>query len=182
MVSPIDVLVLSVPGLSARMLAEYQSPLPAIQKLARNGTAATVAVLEGASPNQLETAVFTGMLPEYAKAQPFWLTAGIPAHVEAQFQMPQGWVVADRGPRLRWNTHDVLHEPDALQRVDSAVREVRKGALVLLSAWAAPGQTLLDRPVLISRGIEQDKTCVGILEIAGILQRALTGERVTDAT
>jgi hypothetical protein len=181
MASPIDVTVLSVPGLSARMLAEHQSSLPAIEKLARNGTTATVAVLEGASPTQLETAVFTGLLPEYATARPFWLAAAIPALVEPQFPLPQDWAAFSREPRLRWTTLDILRERDALQRVDSAVRDVRKGALALVSAWCVPGPTPLDRPVLITRGIEQAKTCVGILEIAGILQRALTGERVTDA-
>jgi hypothetical protein len=181
MASAVELTVLSVPGLSARMLAEHQSPLPAIQKLARSGAAATIAVLDAASPQQLETAAFTGMLPEYANAQPFWLTADIPALVEAQFPMLQDWAAFAREPRLRWTTYDVLRERDGLQRVDSAVREVRKGALVLLSAWANPGPTPLDRPVLITRGIEQAKTCVGILEIAGILQRALIGERLTDA-
>jgi hypothetical protein len=181
MASAVDLKVLSVPGLSARMLAERKSPLPAIEKLVRNGTAATVAVLEGASPQQLEVAVFTGMLPEYVSARPFWLAADIPTLVEPQFPLPQDWAAFARAPRLRWVTHDVLSERDALQRVDSAVREVRKGALVLLSTWAAPGPTPLDRPVLITRGIEQTKTCVGILEIAGILQRALTGEEVADA-
>ena len=39
----------------------------------------------------------------------------------------------------------------------------------------------LDRPVLLARGVELAKTCVGILEIAGILQRAATGESLTDA-
>lgn len=163
------------------MLAEHGSPLPAIQKLICNGTAATVAVLDGASPNQLETAAFTGMLPEYANAQPFWLTADIPALVEPQFPLPQDWAAFAREPRLRWTTLDILRERDALQRIDSAVREVRKGALVLMSTWAEPGPSPLDRPVLITRGMNQTKTCVGILEIAGILQRAWTGEEVTDA-
>jgi hypothetical protein len=176
-----QITVISVPGLSARMLAEHESPLPAVEKLARTGTAATVAVLEGASPQQLETALFTGMLPEYATARPFWLTAGIAALVHSQFPLPQDWAAFAREPRLRWTTHDILRERNALQRVDSAVRDVREGALVLLSAWCEPGRTPLDRPVLITRGIEQPKTCVGILEIAGILQRALTGETLADA-
>jgi hypothetical protein len=179
MAASMDVTVLSVPGLSARMLAEHSSPLPAIEKLAREGTAATVAVLDGASHQQLERALFTGMLPEYAAAKPFWLD--IPARVDAQFALPPEWAAFSCEPRLRWITLDVLREPNALQRIDSAVRDVRKGTLALLSAWCEPGRTPLDRPVLLTRGLEQSKTCVGILEIAGILQRALTGETVTDA-
>jgi hypothetical protein len=175
------VTVISVPGLSARMLAQHGSPLPAIEKLAREGMAATVVPLDGALPPQLETALFTGILPEYPSARPFWIAAAIPARVVSQFALPQDWAAYSREPRLVWSTLDVLRERNGLQRVDSAVRDVRQGPLVLLSAWSEPGRSPLDRPVLLTRGIEQSKTCVGILEIAGILQRALTGETVTDA-
>ena len=193
MAAPLDLLVLSVPGLSARLIAERQGAVPHLAKLAR-GTAATVAVLDGASPAQLEAALFCGLLPEFisgGRGLPFWLQAEAAARVQAEHPMPPAWRAIAKKPRLEWRTIGGLADDPAavLAALDTAVAQAdsRRG-LVVLSAWAladgrpAPRHAApLDRPVLLIRGFEQPKTCVGILEVAGILRRALTGEVLTDA-
>lgn len=175
------------------MLSERESSLPHVAKLAR-GTAATVAVLDGASPAQLEASLFCGLLPEFiagGRGSPFWLQAEAAAHVQAEHPLPPAWRAIAKKPRLEWRTSPgLIDDPAAvLAALDTAVERAdsRRG-LVVLSAWAladgrpAPRRAApLDRPVLLIRGFEQPKTCVGILEVAGILRRALTGEVLTDA-
>jgi hypothetical protein len=193
MAAPVDLLVLSVPGLSARMLSERESSLPHLARLAR-GTAATVAVLEGASPAQLEAALFCGLLPEFiagGRGSPFWVQAGVEAHVQSEHPLPPTWRAIAKQPRLEWRTIAGLADDPTtvLAALDAAVAQAPAGrGLVVLSAWAlADGRVAprhaapLDRPVLLMRGFAQPKTCVGILEVAGILRRALTGEVLTDA-
>ncbi|MCZ7607124.1 MAG: hypothetical protein M5U25_13860 [Planctomycetota bacterium] len=166
---------------------------PHLAKLAL-GTAATVAVLEGASPAQLEAALFCGLLPEFisgGRGLPFWLQAEAAAHVQAEHPLPSSWRAISKQPRLEWRTIAGLSDDPAavLSALDAAVAQADAGrALVVLSTWAlADGRVAprhaapLDRPVLLIRGFEQPKTCVGILEVAGILRRALTGEVLTDA-
>lgn len=193
MAALLDLLVLSVPGLSARLLAEREAVLPHLAKLAR-GTAATIAVLDGASPAQLEAALFCGLLPEFisgGRGSPFWLQVEAAAHVQAEHPMPPSWRAISKRPRLEWRTISGLSDdPTAvLAALDAAVAQADAGhGLVVLSAWAlADGRVAprhaapLDRPVLLIRGFELPKTCVGILEVAGILRRALSGEVLTDA-
>ena len=168
--------VFSVPGLSARTLIEQADELPNLRLL----DAATVVVFDGASPEQLETALITGMLPEYhGRGTPFW--KDIPAHVQTEFPLPDEWRVLDDDPQLTWQTR----EPD-LRAIDNDVRGQHPVAVLssyaLVEGKPAPQNAdPLDRPVLLTRGIDQLKDCVGILEIAGILRRALTGEKLTDA-
>ena len=167
--------VFNVPGLSARLLSERGDELPNLRKL----FAATVVVLDGASPEQLETALITGMLPEYhGRGRAFW--DGIPARVKTEHPLPDAWRAWDDDPQLVFQTCDL-----DLPALDA---ELGAGPVAVLSAYAlVNGQAAaqnahpLDRPVLLTRGVQQDKTCVGILEIAGILRRALTDEKLTDA-
>lgn len=202
MAAPVDLLVLSVPGLSARMLREHESRLPHLRNIAEQSVA-TVVVLDEASTSQLEAALITGMLPEFlgahgggvgeARGRPFWQKAGADAQVQMQHPLPPDWRAFAKSPRLDWRTLPLLLEAAdptaALTELDAVVGDVpAERPLVVLSAWAladgvAASQKAapLDRPVLLVRGFEQPKECVGILEIAGMLERALTGERLTDA-
>ncbi|MBZ0136938.1 MAG: hypothetical protein K8I27_11250 [Planctomycetes bacterium] len=171
--------VISVPGLSARVLHDRADELPSLCGM----VAATVAVLDGASPEQLEAALITGLLPEYHNRPgvlPFW--HGLSARVETEHPLRETW--------RAWGKRDL--QLDLRTSVfDLVALEAEAGGdapLVILSSCAfvhgSPvGQHAhpLDRPVLLTRGLEQSKNCVGILEIAGILRRALTGERLTDA-
>lgn len=168
--------VISVAGLSARALRERALELPNLGRL----SAATVVVLDGASPNQLETSLITGQLPEFHnRAVPLW--DGIPAEVQSEFPLREAWrAIADQ-PQLIWQTREL-----DLPALDAAI--AGDSPLAVLSAYAhvndqpAPQSVdPLDRPVLLTRGVDQPKNCVGILEIAGILRRALTGEKLTDA-
>lgn len=199
MAAPVDLLVFSLPGLSARMLHEHEGRLPHLRKLAAQ-SAATLVVVDGASAAQLEASLITGLLPEFLgvsntgamRGRPFWLAAEVPARVATQHPLPIEWRALSKNPRLVWRTLPALAAtndiPAALSELDAAIAEVPADrALVLLSAWAladgaVAGQNArpLDRPVLLARGFEQTKTCVGMLEVAGMLQRALTGERLTD--
>jgi hypothetical protein len=201
MAAPLDILVLSVPGLSARMLREHADRLPHLRALAEH-SAASVVVLDDASTEQLEAALVTGMLPEFlgthgtgvgeSRGQPFWQKAGADARVEMEHPLPPDWRAFAKTPRLDWRTLPLLTQAAdpgaALAELDAAVAAAPHQPLVVLSAWAladgVPGgqnAAPLDRPVLLARGFEQTKTCVGILEIAGLLERALTGERLSDA-
>jgi hypothetical protein len=189
---PLSLTVFSVPGLGARLLAEREGDFFHLAKLARDGTAATVVVLDGASPDQLELALFTGLLPEFTaggRGVPFWQKAGVPARVAAEHPLPPAWRALDGNPRLQWRTINGLADDATaiLEQLDDAVAG-RAGPLAILSAYAlvngkpaGRGAAPLDRPVLLTGGFIQPKTCVGILEVAGILQRALTGESLTDA-
>ena len=183
--------MLCVPGLSARMLTEHEGALPNLSKIARIHSAATVVVIDGASAQQLEAYLFTGMLPEFisgGRGQPFWLSADIPAQVEPAHAMRPEWRTFAKEPRLVWRTLALTEDiPAGLKALDSEAARI-DGPLVVLSVWAlADGRAApqsahpMDRPVLLARGFNLPKTCVGILEIAGILQRALTGEELTDA-
>jgi len=169
--------VFSVPGLSARLLAEHAHELPNLQSL----FAATVVVLDDASPQQLETALISGILPEYhGRGVPLW--DGIAAKVKTEFPLREDWRAWARSDvHLDWQTHAL-----DLHAIDSAARG--HDALAVLSAYALvdgrpAGQDAhpLDRPVLLTRGFEQLKNWVGILEVAGILRRALMEEILTDA-
>lgn len=212
MSEPVDLLVVNVPGLSARMLHDHQDRLPVIRRIARAGRAATVVVLDGAAPLQLEGAMVTGMLPEFLgdagtgigepRAGPFWQRArlkrkGLTAAVKLTPELPAGWREYAKGRvNLEWIVNTDIAEtsaadlPERLHELDEFLRthEHEQRALAVLSAWArrkgqpAPQNAApRDRPVLITRSFEQPKSCVGICEVAGILERVLTGERLTDA-
>ncbi|MEZ5993422.1 MAG: hypothetical protein R3E76_13875 [Planctomycetota bacterium] len=199
MADPVDLLVFSVPGLSARLLREHAAEFPHIGKLAKHSGAALV-VPDDASPAQLEAALLTGLLPEFlvstdtreSRGRPFWQSANVSAHVSTQFPLPVAWRAFAKSPRLEWRTlpaldsSSTIHPPlvVAEQHIADAPADQ---AVVLLSAWALAGGKVagqnahpLDRPVLLARGFEQTKTCMGLLEVAGLLQRALTGERLVD--
>ena len=199
MADPVDLLVLSVPGLSDRLLREHAAEFPHIGKLAKH-SGATLVVPDDASPAQLEAALITGLLPEFlvstdtreSRGRPFWQSANVSAHVSTQFPLPVAWRAFAKSPRLEWRTlsavdsSSTIHPPlvVAEQHIADAPAD---HAVVLLSAWALAGGKVagqnahpLDRPVLLARGFEQTKTCMGLLEVAGLLQRALTGERLVD--
>jgi hypothetical protein len=137
-----------------------------------------------------------------SRSQPFWERARkqrpeLKASVKLTRALPNGWASFAKGePNLEWVVHDEIAEapedklPGLLHELDEYLRtrEDNPRAIALLSSWArrkgrpAPQDAdPLDRPVLITRGIEQPKTCIGICEIAGILERVLTGERISDA-
>ena len=192
MASAIELTVISVPGLNARMLMDHETATFHLHKLGREGSAATVVVLDGASPVQLEHSLFTGLLPEFiagGRGAPFWQRANVTAVVDAEYALHSGWRTLDKLPQLNWRTQRGLSDdvPAGLRALNETVAATN-GPLVVLSAWALSG-TLpapqnahpLDRPVLLARGFEQTKSCVGILEIAGILHRALTGAVLNDA-
>lgn len=167
--------VISAPGLSARQVVEHATGLPRLRAL----HAATVVVLEQASSEVLERALITGMLPEYAgRGFPLW--SGTPARVSTQYPLPDDWRAWDADPQLVWQTF----EPD-VQQIENAIR--LEGPIAVVSAFAlcrgVPAEQSadpLDRPVLMTHGFTQPKTCVGILEVAGILRRVLTSEVLSD--
>ena len=66
--------------------------------------------------------------------------------------------------------------------IPSVFAPVRQGNRVLVDGKPARQDSHpLDRPVLLTRGVDQTKNCVGTLEVAGILRRALLDETLTDA-
>jgi hypothetical protein len=162
--------VISVPGLSARMLTDGAG------LRLRAMRAATIVVLDGASAAQLEAALVTGLLPEFHNRPgvlPLW--HDIPARVETEFPLPQGWRAWGRKElRLDWQTRTL--KLDALE-----AEAAGQGPLAVLSCRAGERDGHpLDRPVLLTRGITQTRDCLGLLEVAGVLRRALTGEVLTD--
>lgn len=171
-----DLLVLYAPGLSARMLIDAWAAMPALARIAGEGLAATVVVPEGLGADQLERVLLTGMLPEHqgAYASPFHRR------------------MLDGDDGLDWiaNT-DIAENRDpneVLSAIDEALRDASHRAIAVVSSWAQVGDGAgtqngdpLDRPVFITRGIDQPKPTIGICEIAGILERTLTGEILHDA-
>jgi hypothetical protein len=63
-----ELLVLHIPGLSARLLRDQMAAAVEIARVGGEGTAATLVTIDGASPTQQEAALLTGMLPEYLGA------------------------------------------------------------------------------------------------------------------
>src|SRR5690606_3213753 len=144
-----------------------------LRRMAQKGSAATVAVLDEASPAQLEWSLVTGLLPEYAaRARVFWQRAtvkrtGLKAHV--------AMIHHDRGnfsrgeANLVWVSRREFETPgdDAarLHALDELLRgnENDGRAVAVVSSWArlangarAPQDANpLDRPVLIQRGMDQ---------------------------
>ncbi len=204
-----QLLVLHVPGLSARLLRDQMPAAPNLASVGGQGRAATLVTLDGASRAQLEAALITGLLPEYLgefaggtgepRIAPFWLKAAasdpLPCRIETDIELAPAWRRADAEPRLVWKTlrSVSLQGPTrtALREADEQARDLLAAAqaAVVVSAWSfdmrgkQAGQSChpLDRPVLLARGVDQPKQCLGILEVAGILERALTGEVLHDA-
>lgn len=180
------------------MLRAHEVHAPVLRRMSEQGSAATVAVLDEASPAQLELALVTGFLPEFqALAQPFWDRArdrrpGTTAHVDL-IHHPAGSFHKGE-PSLVWSYRREFESPgdDAVRvrELDEFLRQQQgsKRAIAVVSSWArleggAPaGQAAhpLDRPVLVQRGLDQMRDCIGICEVAGIFERALTGERLRD--
>jgi hypothetical protein len=203
-----ELLVLHIPGLSARLLRDQMPAAVNIARVGGEGTAATLVTIDGASPTQQEAALLTGMLPEYlgafaggvgeSRTNPFWIKAAgsrkLRSHVEATIELPPGWRAGDRDPQFRWHTlRSVAEQGPTRAALHDAEREAHEllataQAAVIVAAWSYDKQgniapqacDPLDRPVLLSRGVDQPKTCIGILEVAGILERTLTGEVVRD--
>jgi hypothetical protein len=203
-----ELLVLHIPGLSARLLRDQMAAAVNIARVGGEGTAATLVTIYGASPAQLEAALLTGMLPEYLGAfaggvgdprtNPFWIEAAgsraLRSLVDTSVELPPAWRGADTDPQFRWHTlRSIADQGPTRAALHEAEREAhdllaQAQAAVVVAAWAYDKQgnvapqacDPLDRPVLLSRGIDQPKTCIGILEVAGILERTLTGEVVRD--
>jgi hypothetical protein len=168
------ILMLSTPGLSARMLRRHRQACPGLEALLPTARVATIEPID-ASPEQSEAAMLTGMLPPWT-AQTF--------ADKAAASLPDGpGVSIHRLPVPARDPDDALHEIS--RHVDAGLY----GALVVAAPWAwladggvaGPGCHPLDRPVLITHGLEQSRPVIGLCELAGLLERALTGERLRDA-
>lgn len=180
MSQPLDLLVVSIPGLAGWML---QGHAPALCAFAERARRATLVVPTGLAPQQLETALATGALPPHSFAT-FWEKA---AARRPGFSVPENFT---------WHELPHLARSDAaglkasLLATDQAFSALDPGprALVVVSAYARRDDGIIsdqhappmERAVLLSRGIEQPKTCMGLLEVAGLLQRTLTAERTRD--
>lgn len=180
MADPHDLLVVSIPGLAGWML---QAHAPALLEFAERARRASLVVPAGVEPARLEYALETGMFPPHEGA-PFWdLARGVPGAGACRRQRISHIAQADHAGLIA-----AIAAADAeFASIEANHRDA--GALVVVSAWArtpaGPAATQDappdERPVLLSRNLEQPKTCMGLLEVAGLLRRALTGQRVQDA-
>lgn len=204
-----ELLVLHIPGLSARLLRDQGAAAVDLARVGGEGAAATLVNLEGASRQQQEAALLTGLLPEYlgafgggvgpCRGEPFWVKAAakresLQSRVRTILPLPAQWQAGAAEPHLRWETLEQVAvggaSRETLHAANAAARPwiEQAQAVVVVSAWSIDkrGQLAtqrcepLDRPVLLTRGIDQAKATIGILEIAGLLERALTGETVRD--
>jgi hypothetical protein len=180
MADPHDLLVVSIPGLAGWML---QTHAPALLGFAERARRASLVVPAGCEPAQLEAALESGMFPPHTGA-PFWELAGRVAGA--------GACRVHRISHIAQADHAGLAGAIAAADAEFASFEAShrdNTALVVISAWARTPAGLPatqdappdERPVLLSRNLEQPKTCMGLLEVAGLLRRALTGQRVQDA-
>lgn len=191
-----ELVVVHIPGLSAHMLLDQ--PLPALAGM----HSATLVNIDGANPTQQEAALLCGLAPEHLgsfgggigepRTKPFWVRASdrrtdLRCRVHSTLPLPAQWRRADAQPHLQWQTLD-LH-PGDLTALGAPITELLNGAkaAVVLSAWSWAGASVApqscapqDRPVVLWRGLELGKSTVGILEIAGWLERALTHEVIRD--
>jgi hypothetical protein len=203
-----ELLVLDIPGLSVRLIRDHADAAPGIARVGGEGSAAALIPLAGASRAQLEAALITGMLPEYlgafgggvgeSRGLPFWVKAAkrrkLRSRVDTAMPLPERWRADDADPHFVWHTLAGIADAGPTR---TALREVgRKAApliedaqtVVVVSAWAfaldgsvAPQEASpLDRPVLLARGLEHGRATLGILEVAGMLERELTGEVLRD--
>lgn len=191
-----ELVVVHIPGLSARMLLER--PVPALTGM----DAATLVNIDGASPSQQEAALLCGLAPEHlgafgggvgeSRIEPFWVRAcakrpDLRCRVQTPLPLPNQWRRADAQPHFQWLT--LALQRDDLPALEPAIVDLVRGAAaaVVLSAWSWAGESVApqscapqDRPVVLWRGPELAKSTVGILEIAGWLERALTHEVIRD--
>lgn len=199
-----ELLVVNIPGLSVRLLRDHGDAAPEIARAGGEGSAAQLVVLKGASPAQLEAALLTGLLPKHvgkledSRRAPFWVAAGqrrqLAAQIHTALELPPQWRAADPDPQLLWRTVSTIQQAGPTRAALGAAEAecasllLEAKAAVVLSAWsyglsgriAGQGCKPLDRPVLLIRGFEQPRSIVGILEVAGILERQLTGETLAD--
>lgn len=177
---PVDLLVVSIPGLAAWML---QGHAPALCAFAERARQATLVVPAGCTPQQLEYALTTGAVPPHRFAT-FWEKA---AARRPGFSVPENFTWHEL-PQLA--NSDCAGLKASLLAADQAFAGLDPGprALVVVSAFARRDDGSIsdqhaspnERAVLLSQGIEQPKTCMGLLEVAGLLQRTLTAERTRD--
>lgn len=126
---------------------------------------AAVVGADAPSPTALEAALLTGLAPEFHEhARPFWQRAGAAADVQTRHEHPQHWRAQAADATLVWRSPDA--SLDALKFPAGAC------AIVTLPAN--------DYGLLLVRGLELPKPIIGVLEIAHLFERVLTGERLHD--
>jgi hypothetical protein len=184
------IFVVHLPGLSARALREHHKACPALEPLMPVARFATVAPL-AISPTEAQAALWTGMLPHH-NALEFWHKAAKRRpDLRLDIRHEPDATTPDAAPHLCLRTINV--NPSAplpgLETASELMTTAPKDArLMLVASWAAtpsgepagPDCHPLDRPVLVTRGLEQPRTVMGLCEIAGLLERTLTGERLHD--
>jgi hypothetical protein len=127
---------------------------------------AAVVGADAPSPAALEAALLTGLAPEFhAHARPFWQRAGAAADVQTRHAHPQHWRAQGANAKLVWRS------PDASLNA----LKFPAGACAVVSLPAG------DYGLLLVRGFELPKPIIGVLEIAHLFERVLTGERLHDA-
>ena len=199
MADSVDLLVITAPGLSARLLMQEPSPAPGLAALARTWDVATVIPVLPLTRAAIQATYLTGYLPSFhgvqeegdtLKLPPFWEAA--PAvRVEARGLAGvagRAWP-RQAGANCRWfSLSDTLApDPATLDDTVATLLQGWAGAVAIVGEFAllddepaGPEADPLDRPLLLTRGLDQPKACLGACEIAGVLQRALTGERLYD--
>ena len=127
---------------------------------------AAVVGADAPSPTALEAALLTGLAPEFhGRAKPFWQRAGAAADVQPRFEHPERWRAQAADATLVWRSLDA--SLDSLSFPDGA------SAVVSLPAG--------DYGLLLVKGFTLPKQIIGVLEIAHLFERVLTGERLHDA-
>jgi len=184
------ILVLHLPGLSARALHAHRDACPSLEAFAHAARFATLSPLATTS-DQAARALWTGLLPG-CEGREFWAKIAERAPV-LTFDIRLPGHATDAPPP---DPHLRVLEIPATEAVNAlaAASDVLASAgdfdvTVLVSAWAldAAGQEArhdcdpMDRPVLVTRGLDQARPVIGVCEVAGLLERALTGERLRDA-
>lgn len=201
MADPLDLLVITAPGLSARLVQE-PSQAPGLAALARKWDAATIVPVLPLARPAIQATYLTGHLPAFhgvlqdgdaLKLPPFWEAARKlrPLPVEARGLSAiagHAWP-RDEGARCRWFSLSEALAPDPATLDDTIAALVQgwPGAIAIAGEFAVvddepagPEADPLDRPLLLTHGLDQPKACLGACEVAAVLQRALTGERLHD--
>jgi hypothetical protein len=169
---PARLLVIFVPGLTLSVLA--RAPLPA------DCTIALVPV-EPVNETSHEVTCLTGLLPEYHSAMtrgqiPEKLAFWTRAQTRRKFTM-----AACPFEALEHTRGDLLISHALPAQVALKLDAIKKlGALCIIGTPQKASTEASERPVLLGWGFTHDRALIGACEVAGLLDRVLTGVNVSD--
>lgn len=194
-----NLLLIRVPGISFALFEEQRENLPALSRLAESYQG-TIVPVQGLDLNMAERVLDTGVLPEDCDGTSNFVDSAVKKSPTLEVTSVRGmsleaknidWLQQSQPRLLDWMPVDAWITVKQLQRVDaqlqSLVPSLVFGTLVVAPHSActsgAPNEQECPpekRPLIIADKVDIGKPHVGVCEVAGIIERHLTGELVPD--